>query len=303
MVNGPSANDWPSIAGLLADHPEAAVALLGAGLAEGCVTPGRCDLAPPVFRQALRRISTYDLEAGLDLSGLAVHDAGDLALAGLSPAACFEPVSGAVQNLGAKHALVCLIGGNNAVTRPGVHGIDAGLKKVGLLTLDAHFDLRPTDGGLINGNPVSALLEDGLPGQHIVQIGLAPFANTKAMHDRALDAGITVRTLADCRQQGVVELVSEGLKQLSQRCDAIYVDFDIDVIERSQLPGAPGGRPGGLSVCDFLAAARVVGQHEKVRAVDLTEFDPSLDVSDISALVAGRWFAEILAGFAMRHKG
>jgi formiminoglutamase len=37
-----------------------------------------------------------------------------------------------------------------------------------------------------------------------------------------------------------------------------------------------------------------------VKLVDLTEFDPSLDVGEITALTAGRWVAEILAGFAKR---
>ena len=38
----------------------------------------------------------------------------------------------------------------------------------------------------------------------------------------------------------------------------------------------------------------------RVKLVDLTEFDPSLDVSDITALTAGRWVCEVLAGFAGR---
>jgi formiminoglutamase len=37
-----------------------------------------------------------------------------------------------------------------------------------------------------------------------------------------------------------------------------------------------------------------------VHAVDLTEFDPSLDVGEISALTAARWFVELLAGFGSR---
>ena len=37
-----------------------------------------------------------------------------------------------------------------------------------------------------------------------------------------------------------------------------------------------------------------------MKLVDLTEFDPSLDVSDISALTAGRWVCEILAGYSGR---
>ena len=36
--------------------------------------------------------------------------------------------------------------------------------EIGLITLDAHFDMRDLERGLGNGNPVRALIEDGLPG-------------------------------------------------------------------------------------------------------------------------------------------
>ena len=35
-------------------------------------------------------------------------------------------------------------------------------------------------------------------------------------------------------------------------------------------------------------------------AVDLTEYDPSLEIGDLSSLTAGRWFCELLAGFESR---
>ena len=35
----------------------------------------------------------------------------------------------------------------------------------------------------------------------------------------------------------------------------------------------------------------------KVRLIDLTEWDPPLDPTDLSALTAARWVAECLAGF------
>jgi formiminoglutamase len=44
----------------------------------------------------------------------------------------------------------------------------------------------------------------------------------------------------------------------------------------------------------------VIGAHPKVRAVDLTEYDPSLEIGDLGSLTAGRWFCELLAGFASR---
>ena len=288
---------WRSIADLVGDHPDAPVAIVGAPLNERSLTPGRCDLAPRAVRAALARFSVYDLETGTDLSDLRVHDVGDVPLKAVAPAEAFEPVRGAVAAQGSR-ALTVLLGGNNSVTRPGVHGV--GLDRVGLLTLDAHFDLRDTDQGLTNGNPVQALLDDGLAGERISQVGLAPFANTQRAHDKAIAAGISVRGARECRDRGLAVVVAEELARLSGLVELIYVDFDIDVIDRSQWPASPGARPGGVSVQDFFDATRVIGAHPKVKAVDLTEYDPSLDIGDLGSLTAGRWSCELLAGFVAR---
>ena len=296
-----ASNDWPSIGALLnADAEDAKIALFGAPLAGGSVTPGRCDLAPEITRKAMRRISTYDIETGLDLATLSIFDAGDVPLDGLAPDTAFAPILDASKPLAGSRELTIMIGGNNAVTRPGVHALDPSLCAVGLLTLDAHFDLRPTDRGLINGNPVKALIDDGLPGAHIAQIGIAPFCNTKAMHELATREGVRVETLGACRRRGVAATVAETLDELASRCDVIYVDFDIDVIDRAAAPGAPGARPDGVSAAEFFEATRLAAAHPKTRMVDLTEFDPWLDVSDMTALIAGRWVAELLAGFSGR---
>jgi arginase family enzyme len=272
------------------------VALLGAPLAKGSVTPGRCDLAPQTVRRALKRLSTFDLVERLEID-VAVHDAGDLAIAELTPAEAFDPIREAVA--ASMHDLTIILGGNNAVTRPAVHGLGPALAEVGLITLDAHFDLRETGEGPMNGNPVRCLLEDGLPGRNICQIGLAPFANTKKMYDDAVAAGIGIWDIEEVLDDGIINAIDAALEQLSH-VEAILVDFDIDVIDRAQLPGAPGARPGGLPAGDFFRAARRLAEEPRVRIVDLTEFDPSLDLSDISALTAGRWVCEILAGFKMR---
>ena len=169
------------------------------------------------------------------------------------------------------------------------------LAKVGLITLDAHFDMRETDQGPINGNPIRCLLEDGLPGANICQIGLAPFANTARMHADARAAGIGVYTMADCLERGMLAVLNHALTRFGH-LDALMVDFDIDVIDRAQCPGAPGARPGGMPAVDVLRRRPAAGRRPRVKLVDLTEFDPSLDVSDITALTAGRWVCEILAG-------
>jgi arginase family enzyme len=287
---------WKSIADLIGS--EGQVAILGAPMEAGSVTPGRCDLAPETIRRALRRFSTYDVERGSELF-FAIRDYGDLPLRGVTPAEGFEPIRDAAAAAVAEHRLTILLGGNNAVTRPAAHALGPPLSRVGLITLDAHFDLRDTSGGPMNGNPIRCLLEDGMPGANICQIGLAPFANTARMHSDARAAGIGIYTIGDCVERGIAAVLNHVLARFVH-LDTLMIDFDIDVIERSSCPGAPGARPGGMPVSMFLAAARRLAAEPKVKLVDLTEFDPSLDVSDITALTAGRWVAEILSGFATR---
>jgi arginase family enzyme len=264
----------------------------------GSVTPGRCDLAPGTIRRTLRRFSTYDVETRQELE-LRLLDAGDVPVQGLMPADGFEPIRDRVAAVAADHRLTILLGGNNAVTRPAAHALGYPIGEVGLITLDAHFDLRDTDAGLLNGNPIRALLEDGLPGPNICQIGISPFANTARMHATALEAGIGIITMADVKRLGIVSVLEAALARLAH-CPAIMVDFDIDVIDRAQCPGAPGARPGGMPVDMFFQAARFLGAERKVKLVDLTEFDPSLDVSDITSLTAARWVCEVLAGYSGR---
>ncbi len=289
---------WKSIADLLTDDPGAPAALIGAPMEAGSVTPGRCDLAPETVRRALGRLGVWDLVAALEID-ISVHDAGDVPVRGISPADGFDPIRRAVERQAAEHDLVILIGGNNAATRPAAHALGLPLGQVGLITLDAHHDMRETDQGPMNGNPVRCLIEDGMPGRNICQIGLAPFANTKKMYDDAVAAGIGLWDIEEVLDEGIETAIDAALEQLSH-VEAIMVDFDIDVIERSQCPGAPGARPGGLPARDFFRAARRLAEEERVRLVDLTEFDPALDVSDISALTAGRWVCEVLAGYSMR---
>ena len=292
-------SSWPNLSELVAaEHSGAPVALLGAPLAAGSVTPGRCDLASALLRNTLRRIGRYDVETGRELS-TNVLDRGDLNLADLSIEQATPLIRDAVAASTGALALTLLVGGNNAVTRPGVLGVKQPIEEIGLITLDAHFDMRGLGEGLSNGNPVRALMEDGLPGRNIAQIGLAPFANNREMHEDAKGAGNLVVSIGEVRQDGIAKAIDRALAHVSH-CAAIAVDCDVDVIDRSQFPAAPGARPGGMAVADFFAAVRRLASEPRVRLIDLTEWDPPLDPTDLSPLTAARWLAECLAGFEMR---
>ncbi len=293
------ASGWPNLSELIVDKDaEAPVGLVGAPLDAGSVTPGRCDLAPALLRATLRRIGCYDVETSRELA-TQIANHGDVPIAGLSIEEATPAIVAACKASVERHRLTLLVGGNNAVTRPGMHALGLPLDEVGLITLDAHFDMRDTSHGLGNGNPVRALREDGLPGRNIAQIGLAPFANSRQMHRDAVDGGHLVVTIGQVRRDGIARAISTALDHVAH-CEAVMVDCDIDVIDRAQLPGAPGARPGGMAAHDFFAAVRALASHPRVRVIDLTEWDPPLDPTDLSALTAARWVAECLAGFEGR---
>jgi arginase family enzyme len=290
---------WPNLSDLLVDGDDAVpIGLVGAPLAAGSVTPGGCDQAPAKLRATLKRIGRYDLEIGRSLF-TPIRDRGDVNLGILSIEQATDPIREAVAASVADHALTLLAGGNNAVTRPAVLGLGKPLDKIGLITLDAHFDMRDLDEGLSNGNPVRALIEDGLPGKNIAQIGLASFANTEKMHRDAIAAGNLVIGMGEVRSDGIDKAVERVLQHLAH-VDDLVIDCDIDVIDRAQMPGAPGARPGGMDVVDFFYAVRRLVSDHRVRVIDLTEWDPPLDPTDLSALTAARWVAECVAGFEDR---
>ncbi len=291
--------DWPNIAGLIG-RGDADIGFIGAPMTLKAVPSGTYERAPKKFRHTLRKISTYDLETGDELADMRILDYGDIDIKNQSPKDGFAPIVKSFGPLTRTHKLSALIGGHSGITRPGVHALDPSLKQVGLLTLNNYLGLHPTKDGLSNRNSVRALLEDGLPGAHIAQIGLAPFVNTAKTHAAALKAGMEIYTQADCRQHGLGAILTTALHTLSKRVDMIYVDFNMDAIDKSRSPGAPGARSGGLSSLDFFKATRLIGAHSKVQAVGLCEFDPGLDTGDMTALIAGRWFGELLAGFKAR---
>ena len=291
-------NAWPNLSELLVDDSAVPVGLVGAPLAAGSVTRGACDRAPALLRQILKRIGRYDIETG-DSLFTPIHDCGDVELGGLEIEQATAPIREAVEASLADHSLTLLAGGNNAITRPAVLALGIPLDKVGLITLDAHFDMRELEDGLSNGNPVRALMRDGLPGKNIAQIGLASFANTAKMHRDALEAGNFVVSVEEVRRITIEKAIEQAMGHMSH-ADAIVLDCDIDVIDRSQMPGAPGARPGGMDVRDFFWAVRRIAGDHRVRVIDLTEWDPSLDSTDLSALTAGRWLAECIAGFENR---
>ena len=278
----------------------------------GSISGGRFDLAPRAIRDALDRFVAHGPEAPGRLMelGITIEQYEDMEdVASMTPADAFERIRRHVGVAVEEEAgrirpdrAVVVFGGDNSITRPGVHAAagHGGLDRTGLLTIDAHHDLRPLHGGPTNGNPVRTLLEDGLPGWNVIQVGINPLANSPALAADAEAAGITVVTANEVRRRGSAEVVTTALESLDRRVETIYVDLDVDVLDRAFAPACPGSRPGGLTPWDVQAAAEACGRHPKVRAIDLVEVDPEGDVGGVTAVAAASFVLAFASGLAAR---
>ena len=264
------------------------------------ITPGQCELAPAAIRQALDRYSLYDADSGINLASLAVADIGDVTLSAASAEEVFFRTVQAIKKAGVNAVAVAILGGDNALTYPGLHALNLPFARCGLLTFDAHYDVRDLEGGLTDGNPIRALLRAGLPGANIIQLGIQPFTNSPAYAQVAREAGISVVTTDEVYARGIDAAVSGALELLAAKTDAIYVDLDMDVLDRAYAPACAGSRPGGLQPWMLRRAARLCGAHPSVRFIDIVDIDPTKDVADNTVLAAASFFLAFASGVAER---
>lgn len=287
--------NWPRAAELFADNPAAMVALLGVPAHETSISATRADTTPQAVRAALLRFSTYCTSHDQDLRELTVFDAGNVD--GPDHDSGEQRVHEALKDLTDK--FVIAVGGDNSITYSVATGMwGSRINNAGLITFDAHHDLRD---GESNGSPVQRLVEAGLNGRNIVQIGIADFSNSPRYARRARDYGITVIPRSQLRDRSAQSVVAQALEIAGSAGGPIHVDFDVDVCDRSVVPGCPAAAPGGISADEFRNFAHLIGNSSRVTSVDFTEVDAQSDSPDgrTVRLVAVS-ILELLCGFNSR---
>ncbi|MBT2486921.1 MULTISPECIES: arginase family protein [unclassified Microbacterium] len=296
---------WPRAGGWPAFESTADAVVLGVPTWRTSLSPTGAHATPAAVREALARYGTALMGPPVsDLTSvLQIADAGDVD----------EPdgdageaaVIARVRDLTHRTDLVIALGGDNSLTYPVALGAEA----TGLITFDAHFDLRD---GISNGTPVRRLVEDVPAASEldtaridptcIVQIGIADFANSAAYAQRAADWGIRVITLDELRRRGVDDVVAEALEIAGAGpSPRVHLDIDVDVCDRSVVPGCPASVPGGLAAWELRALARAVASDPRVVTADLAEVDATADTEDGRTVrLAALCVLELLTGLSRR---
>ena len=280
---------WPRAASLFSQQSEnqADVTVVGVPASQTSLSPTSAHQTPNAIRQALQRYSTAHSDPRVNLEKVSLQDAGDIT----SPDSDEVAAISELKSIAAKSSLVIALGGDNSITYCGVQAMQA----TGLITLDAHYDLRD---GVSNGSPVRRLIEAGLSGKRVVQIGIADFSNSTEYAKRAKDFGITVIPRSELRSKSIEDIWAIAL---SVAGDKVFVDFDMDVCDRSVVPACPAAAPGGISADELRQFAFLAGSSPSVIGADITEIDASKDSADqrtvrLAALVV----LEMAAGFSTR---
>lgn len=292
----PRAGGWPAH---VPGEPTDAV-LLGVPTWRSSLSPTGAHATPTAIREALPRHSATLMGPPiLDLNeALRVTDAGDITDPDGEDG--IAETVGRVRSLAHDAGLVIALGGDNSLTYPVARGAGAS----GLITIDAHFDLRD---GVSNGSPVRRLVQDAPDGERIdptriVQIGIADFANSAAYARRAADWGIRVITLDELRRRGVTDVVAEAVEIAGAGVDArVHLDIDVDAADRAVAPGCPASVPGGLQAWELRALVRAIAEDRRIVSADIAEVDATADADDARTVrLAALCVLELLAGLARR---
>lgn len=225
--------------------------------------------------------------------GRPVYDGGDVSCDDGDLDAAHSRLAERVASLLAEGHFPLVLGGGHEVAFGSWSGLNrhlAGKGRVGIINLDAHFDLRMKQEQASSGTPFFQIAEQcaaqGSP-FHYACLGVAETANTQALFARADGLGVWYELDEAMTQRELPELLN-GLDAFIARCDHLYLTIDLDVLPAAVMPGvsAPAAHGVELAVIEpLIAHIRASG---KLRLADLAEYNPSLDQDQRSARVAAR---------------
>ncbi len=167
-----------------------------------------------------------------------------------------------------------LIGGDHAVPFGCIQATLEKFPKMGILHIDAHFDLRNAYEGFSDSHAsIMYNVATRLPINSLVQVGLRDFCQEEIEFSRSHSklSAYTDRDLFSRKASGESwkSIASEIVKQLPNE---IYVSFDVDGLDPTYCPNTGTPVPGGLSFQEVTYLLReILVQKKKLIGFDLVE--------------------------------
>lgn len=196
------------------------------------------------------------------------------------------------------NSLPIAIGGGHEIAFGSFMGLYDALnfnQKIGIINLDAHFDLRH-DKYATSGTPfrqIAEFLKQNDQDFYYMPIGISDFGNTAALFEKAKNLGVTVISEHECHHLDFCE-IQNSIDEFIKKVDVIYLTLDLDVLQAGFMPAVSAVNSHGLSL-DFVekCLAHII-KSGKVKLIDMAEFNPNYDIDGRGAKVAGRLVAAMI---------
>lgn len=279
-----------------ADGAVAGTVLLGfasdAGVIRNHGRPG-ARKGPQVIRGALANLAWHgDGEQN-------IYDAGDVVCGDDSAGdaleqAQFELAERAAELMNDRHRPI-LLGGGHAIAFASWQAVAAHLEpreqrpRVGIINLDAHFDLRDPNHVHSSGTPFAQIADDCDARDWSFRyacLGVARASNTAALFRRAHELNVLMHEDRDFER--TPEIVSNNLRDFITDCDHLYLTIDLDGLPAAEAPGVSAPAARGVPLAKLEPLVDLVRDSGKLRIADIAELNPEHDIDNRTARVAAR---------------
>jgi formimidoylglutamase len=259
-------------------------------------------LGPAAVRSGLNSCLCYEPGLGVDLAPAPrVADYGDVDIVQSDTDETWDRVTAVVSALVGFGRPLAVIGGDHGLTYSIIRGVTQAVPgKVGVISVDAHFDVRISHHGEKgSGVPFRYMLEelsDSVSPANFTEFGIAGWLNTKFYGDYLAEKEVRVITAREIWKGDISKLIEEALERAADGTDAIYLTFDIDAIEGAIVGGTNVPAIGGLTAMEAMEIVWQFGLHPKAVAMDVMEVSPLYDSSGLSERTAATLILNFIAG-------
>ncbi len=181
--------------------------------------------------------------------------------------------------------IVAFLGGDHSISRWTVEPlVENGL---GLLVLDAHYDMRSVEEGLTSGSWLWDLWISHKGRVKVVVLGVSDYSNPEYLAMRASEAGFKI-----VPRLRLLEGLQEALEAIDwlteQGLERFYISIDLDHLDISHAPGVNSPTPLGMTPWESLKILEYAARKLKPKGVDVVEIIPQLDVAEITVATAAK---------------
>lgn len=236
------------------------------------------------------------------LEHLEVIDYGDVAVVPGSIELTYRSVEAELAPLFARGVVPIALGGDHAISLPALRAAAKRHGPMALVHFDAHLDTGDVYYEQIrytHGTQFRRAVEEGLVDtSRSIQVGMNGTIYPEMTRDASESLGYAVVTREEAAAMGPEALASAILRRAGH--GAVYLSFDIDVMDVSVAPGSGAPEIGGFLTREMLDVLRRLRPLDLV-GIDLVEVNPHHDAGQMTAILAANLVFEFLALLARRE--